>query len=91
LSDGAAEGGQLADQNQIAGGHGSQQPFELPLAGWDAAGSRKLDEVIEPDVFLASELQQSQSLVARVLPADGDAKIGYRSGGIGHENVARGA
>ena len=89
LSDRAAEAGKFADQNQIAGGHGSQQAFEFPFAGRGAAGYRKLDEAVDPDVLLAGELQQSQPLVAGVLPAGGNAKIGYRSGGIGHENVGR--
>jgi len=91
LSDRAAEAGKLADQNQIAGSHGSQQAVELPLAGRAAAGSRKLDEAVNPDVLLAGKLQQSQPLVAGVLPPGGNAKIGYRSRRICHENVGRAA
>ena len=64
LSDRAAEAGKFVEQNQIAGGHGAQQAIEFPFAGRDAAGSRKLDEVIDPDALLASKLQLSQSLVA---------------------------
>ena len=85
LTQRAAEPGEFADDQAVAGLEGARQLVQPPAFLGSLSGGGRLDEVVDVEVVLLRVLQDGEALAAHVLLRGRDPQIGDGLHGLSME------